>query len=312
MTEKLSPRKEKMKCPMCGGEFIPESFHTERTVFDYHKGSIGNPFVPYNNVIGQLKITPSNLILKSWIAICPMCNYILRFAAEIGKKKLLVGEKKQGIRSYSEFNKQYIYEFFNLSKPYMDHADYIQDKIDELINKIKIELEKFDVAGWGDLYKAWTQRKEIDSFKFLIKFMSKLEKYCESCDAELNGKDMPTKIKTLDLSSDLENELVEINKIRNKIVHGDYHLNQDDEKKIDNLYSKLVYELFLKSLKPLNLNNIQIEQEHSFIKIEDLHREIYLFLHTEIGEMLRFKDYHNSFLKPLINELGIKVKGVNI
>ena len=89
------------------------------------------------------------------------------------------------------------------------------------------------------------------------------------------------------------------------MVHGDYQLDENDELKIETVFSKLLLELFIKVLKPLNLDSIEIEQEYSFINIEDIHREIRIFFHTEIGEILRLKNYYETFLIPLLNELGI-------
>jgi len=309
--DKSFPEKSKLKCPMCETKFIPESFHIESVVFDYHDG-YGNNIMQYQNVLDKLKLKPHKLIRKTWVTLCPECNYLLRFAAEVGKKELAAEDLPPNTFKFNEFNKQFTYNFYTYNKPYMDYNDYINEKIDEIIEKIKYEFEKLRFAEWGNIYKAWTQSKEIDSYKFLIKFISNLEKYCESVDNKLHGQDMPIKFKALNLSSELESDLLDINKIRNDMVHHDFQLSQNDEQKIDITFSKLLYEIVLKNLKVLNLNNIQIEGEYSFINIEDIHREIFVFLHTEIGELLRLKDYYKSFLIPLINELGVKVKGVNL
>ena len=73
-------------------------------------------------------------------------------------------------------------------------------------------------------------------------------------------------------------------------------------------YIKFMYWVVLKYLKPLNLNNIEIEAEYSFIEIEKVNYEIQTFLYLYLSSTLGIKNFHQTFLIPILKDLGISIK----
>jgi len=116
MSQKVKPKRDKVKCPNYNHNFIPEAFHIEKITMDT---SGGVHIISDKNVINKLDIKPSSLLRKAWITNCPQCNFILRFSAELAKKELNEIEGRK-ISSYDEFGTKYTYNLYPFSKPYMD------------------------------------------------------------------------------------------------------------------------------------------------------------------------------------------------
>jgi hypothetical protein len=297
---------KKIKCPICNYGFIPEAFHVEKTSFDVieSKGEL----MQFQNEKHQVIVKPYSLIKGSWVTYCPECGYIIKFAAEVGKKEILEETsliKKWG--AFKEFGKTYKYSFAPQKKPYMDYLDYFIQKVDNIKNKIKSALDEIDFLNWGSPYREWKHNKNFDAFKFLIQFYSNLEDYCNAQVEDYKNKDMTEKILELKLPEDLERLIQNIRALRNTIVHEVHELTVEEELSIETSYTQFMFYLIMKHLKPLDLNKIEIEPEYSFIEIEKINHEIQSFLQLYLGTTLGIKDFFNSFLTPLLKELGISI-----
>jgi hypothetical protein len=306
MAENKSPSKKKITCPICNSNFIPESFHYEKTDFDAidSKGEL----MKFQNEKHQLVYKPFSSFRGAWVTLCPECGYMIKFAAETGKKE--VAEEESLIkkwRAFKEFGNSYQYSFTPINKPYMDYLDYFIEKVDEIRNKIKETLDEISFTQWGQPYHDWKNDKSFDAFKFLIKFYTNLEEYCSSQIEDAKNKDMQQKIAELQLPKDLENTIQSIRTLRNKIVHEAYEISAEEEKTIDGAYTQLMYWIVAKFLKPLNLDKIEIESEYNFIDITHFNYEIRNFLRLYLYSTLGIKDFDKKFLNPLLHDLGISL-----
>ena len=297
------PKKAEITCPVCNQRFIPEAFHLEKTIFDT---SSNRAIVPYQNLIKEMEIKPFNIIRRAWITNCPHCNYLLKFLAEIGKKELIDPSEENvvGVK-FSEFGKVYKYNFYNYNKPFMDYSDYLSMQINKIRTLIKETLDKISIDEWGALYRGFKNEEIYDSFKFLIRFYSYLENYCNSQVDDFKNKEMAQKIQELNLPKSFAELIEKVRKLRNQIAHHDYELSINDEEIIENGFISFVYYLVLKNLKALEIIELIENTEYDFIDVESIKFEIRIFLHAYLFEILRFKDYIKNFLLPLLEELNI-------
>lgn len=299
-----NPKKAEVACPICIQNFIPEALHIEKVIMDTLDTPRGVQVISDRNVVNKLTIKPSNQIRKVWITNCPHCNYVLRFTAEVAKKELeeLEGRK---ISSFDESGTTYFYNLYNYPKPYMDYADYYNEAISNIKAEIKKSLETLNIDEWGFLCRSFLTEKNIDPFKFLIRFYANLENYCNSAIDEPNKKDMYQKIKESGFPQQLEDNLDETRKLRNKVVHESYDLNQNDVELIKNAFLTFLHYLISTELAKLKLKS-QVENiEYKFINKKGLLWEIKRFLHADLGEILKFQGYYENFLTPLLEDLGI-------
>jgi hypothetical protein len=306
MVTKKSLSENKIKCPICNHEFIPEAFHVEKTNFDVieSKGEL----IEFQNKKHQVVVKPYSSIKGSWVTYCPECGFIIKFAAEVGKKEILEETsiiKKLG--AFKEFGNTYKYSFAPQEKPYMDYLDYFIQKVDEVKNRIKTALDEIDFVNWGSPYREWKHNKNVDAFKFLVKFYSNLEDYCNAQVEDYKTKDMPEKLVELNLPEDLERLIQSIRALRNTIVHEAHELTEEEINTIEASYIQFMSYLVMKHLKPLDLNKIEIEPEYNFIKVTKINHEILSFLHLYLETILGIKDFYNKFLIPLLDELGITI-----
>ena len=299
-----TPKKAEVTCPICIQNFIPEAFNIEKVIMDTLNTSGGVQAVPDRSIVNKLTIKPSNYIRKVWITNCPHCNYVLRFTAEVAKKELKELEGKK-ISSFDEFGTKYFYNLYNYPKPYMDYADYYSEAITNIKAEINKSLETLNIDEWGFLCRGFLTEKSIDPFKFLIRFYANLENYCNSAIDNPKEKDMYQKIKESDFPQQLEDDLDETRKLRNKVVHESYDLNQDDVELIKNAFLTFLHYLISTELAKLKLKS-QVENiEYKFINKKGLLWEIKSFLNVDLGKILRFQGYKKNFLTPLLEDLGI-------
>ena len=303
-------KREKVKCPVCSSKFIPESFHFEKTSFDQveSKGEL----VEFPKGSHQLEIKPFTSIRGSFVTYCPQCGYLIKFAAEIGRKEIVEEPsriKKWG--SFKELGKSYKYKFDPREKPYMDYSDYFIEKVDNIKKNIKNALDEVNFAQWGSSYSIWKEDKSIDSFKFLIHFYSTLVDHLDSQVEDHNNKSMVQKIEELNVSKSLELLIKKVGELRNKIAHEVYELNEEEENLVVRTFTQFMNHLVMKQLKPLNLNKIEIEPEYFFIDINKIKYEIQEFLHLYLGNVLPLKEFYSDFLIPLLEELGVRTPNYN-
>ncbi|MFX1320511.1 MAG: hypothetical protein ACFFAQ_02595 [Promethearchaeota archaeon] len=306
----MTLKKEKVKCPVCNSKFIPESFHFEKTSFDHieSKGEV----VEFPKGSHQLEVKPFTSIQGSFVTYCPQCGYLIKFAAEIGRKEIVEEPsriKKWG--SFKEFGKSYKYKFDRREKPYMDFSDYFIEKVDNIKKDIKNALDEVNFAQWGSSYSTWKGDKSIDSFKFLIHFYSILLDYLDSQVNDYNNKTVVQKIEELNLPKSLELLIKKVGELRNKIAHEVYELNEEEENLVERTFIQFMHYLVMKQLKPLNLNKIEIEPEYSFIDINKINYEIQEFLHLYLGNVLPIREFYKEFLIPLLEELGVRTQEFN-
>ncbi len=306
----MKQKREKVKCPVCSSKFIPESFHFEKTNFDQieSKGEL----VEFPKGSHQLEVKPFTSIRGSFVTYCPQCGYLIKFAAEIGRKEIVEEPsriKKWG--SFKEFGKSYKYKFDPREKPFMDYSDYFIEKVDAIKKNIKNALDEVNFAQWGSSYSTWKGDKSIDSFKFLIHFYSTLVDYLDSQVNDYNNKTLGQKIEELNLPKSLELLIKKVEELRNKIAHEVYELNEEEENLVERTFTQFMYHLVIKQLKPLNLDKIKIESEYSFIDIDKIKYEIQEFLHLYLGNLLPLKEFYNDFLFPLLEELGVRTPNYN-
>ncbi|MFX1572764.1 MAG: hypothetical protein ACFFB0_08445 [Promethearchaeota archaeon] len=306
MQENKTPLKDKIMCPICNFKFIPDSFHFEKTHFDTeeNKGELTKILDETHQVI----INPFTAIRGSWVTYCPECRYIIKFAAEIGKKERADDAHrilKRGL--FEEFGKEYKYNYNISEKPYMDKSDYFIEKVDNIKRKIKLALDEINFEHWGTPYKEWKNSKAEDSFKFVIHFFSNLEDYINSNVEDFKIREMPEKIKALNLHTELEDLIHAIRDLKDKIAHDVYELTEEEEEVVDKTFIEFIYYLIKKQLKPLNLDAIQIKPEYNFIDINDINYEIREFLNVYLNKILHIEDFYYGFLTPLLKDLGMSI-----
>ncbi|UCC19295.1 MAG: hypothetical protein JSV62_14510 [Promethearchaeota archaeon] len=306
----MKKKREKVNCPVCSFKFIPESFLYEKTGFDHvvTKGEL----IEFPNGNHQLELKPFTSLRGSLVTYCPQCGYLMKFAAEVGRKEILEDPsliKKLG--SIKEFGKVYKYQFNSTEKPYMDYSDYFIEKADNIKKLIKNALDEVNFEQWGTSYKKWKEDKSVDSFKFLIHFYSTLVDYLDSQVEDYTNKSVAQKIEELNLPKNLEILTKNVNDLRNKVAHEVYEIDETEEALIESTFTQFMRYLIVKQLTPLNLNKIEIEQEYDFIELDKIKYEIQEFLHVYLGKLLPIKEFYDLFLTPLFEELGVKTPDYN-
>ncbi len=301
----MKRKREKVKCPVCGFTFIPESFYYEKTHFDQLEAK--GQLIEFPNGKHQIELKPFTFFRGSYVTYCPECGYLIKFAGEIGRKEIIEDpsliKKLGGIK---EFGKTYKYQFDSNEKPYMDYSDYFIEKVDNIKISIKKVLDEVNFDQWGTSYNKWKEDKSIDSFKFLIHFYTTLVEYLDSQVEEDNNKSVIQKIEELHLPQNLEILTKKVRDLRNKIAHEAYELTEEEEELVESTFTQFMRYLIIKQLTPLNLDKIKIEPEYNFIDINKVYYEIQDFLHIYLGKLMHIKEFYTVFLVPLLEGLGFR------
>ncbi|MFX1366944.1 MAG: hypothetical protein ACFFCE_19870 [Promethearchaeota archaeon] len=311
MNKEKSPLNDKFKCPNCQNQFIPESINQEK-VINIHKYPRSSHIVEKNgelmirspnNVfkgIDQFIIKPNNIVLTNWIITCPECSYISRFIAEEAIKR--ISEDDIGL---SEYNKKFKYFIKNYPKPYKDYTEHFLGFTNKIKNKIINALDEINLNAWSQDLNDWKAEK-IESFKFFVRLISSLDGYYKIRKKnENNKKEMPEKIKELNLPNELKEKLINMNHLRNKAVHDGYELNQDE---VLNCYDGMVEFLeyiIIQHLTPLNLSEIKIPKEINFLDPSYVRREIWLFLMRFFNE-IKISNLKSRISDSILKNLNIK------
>ncbi|MBD3215496.1 MAG: hypothetical protein GF311_22995 [Candidatus Lokiarchaeota archaeon] len=228
------------------------------------------------------------------------------------KSKLINQEDKKKIPNFGELNETYYYQMIDYEKPYMDSLDYFTEKLEKLYNEIINAISKIQLEKYGEIYKQWKSSDGIDSFKFLIRLISILDnQYKENFDIDIK-KEMPEKINELankfELSYSLKEELIEVNSLRNKLVHDGYEINKEETQKIDKVIQTFTSEILFNVLKPLNLDKVQINDEFNLYDNNQINKEIGFFLSSYVSNLIRFNDMTKGLINPLVEKLGIIIE----
>ncbi|MFX1321881.1 MAG: hypothetical protein ACFFAQ_09575 [Promethearchaeota archaeon] len=304
MLEEAGLKLKKIKCPMCGKKFVPKSFHREKVKYEFG-GTIYRIKIPKfknSNENGR----PYNIVRRSWVTFCPKCKYIIKFAAEVGKKESLAEFSSfLHLKEFKENGNIYEYNFYNFEKPYKETLYYNKILVEGLRNSILNTLKDLRLEHWGKLYKMWRIENVIDSFKFLIRFFSLILKHFEIPNIKISNAKYSEQIKNLDISEDLKKDLLEIEKLRKKVIYEYYDLNKVDENFIQNIFFNLTFDLIFKKLEPMGLNSIYNKKESEIIDNEILYSELKKIFGNYLDEQLGLGEYANEFVISLFKKLNI-------
>ncbi|MFW9875760.1 MAG: hypothetical protein ACFFG0_21870 [Candidatus Thorarchaeota archaeon] len=298
-------KKKKIKCPLCSVKFIPRFFNREKSKFEVNAPvHIINKFkLKFSNG----KFQPSNIVRRSWVTICPECNYIIKFAAEIGKKEILEQDSKSilHLKEFKEDGRRYEYKFYNLEKPYKEAYYYNTDLIENIKKRILKALGDLDLSDWGILYKMWKVSSQIDSFKFLIRFLAYIEKYIASLNIEIDSDTIITKIGALYIPYEIKENIINLFRIREKTISQNYDLNQKDEALLQNTYIGLTMELIFQKIVELHLNKASIKEDPRALDKEFYYLELKELLQNYIKNTLYLEDDSSLFVITMLNRLKI-------
>lgn len=300
------PQKTKIKCPVCGRKFIPESFHLEKLIMDTKESLMGIRIISERNALDQMEIKPTNIVHKVWVTFCPICGYTLRFIAEIAKKELFEKDG-EAISSFNELGTQYFYNLYSFPKPYMDYTDYLDETIDDVISDIKLSLNNIHIEKLGSLSHGFYS-ENADPFKSLIRFCANLKEYCGPYSNNPKEMDLEQKGHESNFPEQLEELLQETRKLRDKVVQEIYDLSQDDIELIKKTFQTFLYYLVSTELTKLNLKSRIDKIGNGFINKDDVFWAVRKFLNDDINKILEFPDFSNKILKPLMEVLEFPKK----
>ena len=255
--------KPMIKCPVCENQFIPRTFYPEDMIFstpDQKKLSSG-----FNGYLSMGSIKPPEVILGAWVTYCPKCNYIMKFVKEIVRKEKV---QTHNLKS-TEITEKYNNYYFGFE--YGDYSQYLREITERVSSQIETTLADINMDNWENLYTI------KDNFKFLVRFFTNLDNYCNKALNLIKEYDMPNKIRKLNLPKEVELTLLQLNNIKNQIVQGDYELSLEEEDMINGILVKFVFFLINSHIKPL-VNEHQLENGFEFIRLSDLQSEIKIFL----------------------------------
>ena len=294
----------KLKCPVCGSKFIPTYYHLEKNNYK-SQISIFNLRIT-NRDKNNGKYVPNELIRKSWITSCPKCHYVLRFAAEISKKRILNGDSSIfHLKEFKENQRWFKYEVESLEKPFDDIITYNEKYLTNVKNEITDALSELKLHRWGILYKKWVSDFSMDSFKFLIRFCSSFDKYCEELNEWVNTQGMKYKVEALELSEDLKETMIKVEQLRLASMNNNYELSSKDEGFIRKAFLKLMFELVYKKLNPLNLGEISSLEFNDEYDKEILILKVEQFIENQIESNLGLGNELPNFIGALFRKLRL-------
>lgn len=306
MRQTRSMKTEKLKCPLCSVEFIPRFFHLEKLKFEVSAPvHLVNRF-KFKSSNGGFQ--PPNIVSRSWVTTCPECNYIIRFAAEMGKKEFLDQDSRSflNFREFKEDGKHYEYKFYNLNKPYKEAHYYNEDLIGQLKERILKSLNDSFLSDWGFLYKVWKIDSQIDSFKFLIKFLAYIEKYIESLEISIDlDSTIIAQIGALYIPYEIKENIISLIRIRQKTIGEYYELTGKDEELMQKTYIDFTLELFFQEIASLHLNNVIIKEDPHALDKEFYYLELKTLLQNYIKNTLYIQEESSFHAITMLNRLKI-------
>jgi hypothetical protein len=250
---------------------------------------------------------PPNIVSRSWVTICPECNYIIKFAAEMGKKEFLDQDSKSILhfREFSEDGKRYEYKFYNLEKPYKEAHYYNTDLVEDLKKRILKVLDDLVLPDWGFLYKMWKVDSQIDSFKFLIRFLSYIEKYIESLKISIDLDSTIAKIGAMYIPYEIKENIISLIRIQEKAVRNYYDLSKKDEVLLQNTYIELSMELIFQEMTSLHLDKANIKEDPRALDKEYYYLELKELLQNYVKNTLHINEETSHFVITMLNRLKI-------
>lgn len=280
-------QKEKLKCPVCNIKFIPRTFYPEEAIFST---SDGKKLSGFNGYISSRGVKPTEVILSSWITYCPSCNYVLKFVKEIVKKEKIQSQSAL-VKDIKEKYNNYYFGF-----QFEDYSQYLQDISEKVKSTIETSLKNLNLSAFENMHEI------KETFKLLVRFYANLENYCNSQFSEEIDKDLEDKIKLLDLSADLEEILLELNEIRNKTIHSDYELSDDDKAKVNRAVTGFMLNRIEKHIKPL-INGKKLKSKYNYVDIRDLNSEIKIYLNGYLRNIFNNGRAADDQIKTFLDQL---------
>jgi len=104
------------------------------------------------------------------------------------------------------------------------------------------------------------------------------------------------------ISADLEEILLELNEIRDKTIHSDYELSDDDKLKVNKAVTGFILNRIEKHIKPL-INDKKLKSKYNYVDIRDLNSEIKLFLNGYFRSILNNGRAANDQIKIFLDQL---------
>lgn len=282
-------QKEKLKCPVCNIKFIPRTFYPEEAIFST---SDGKKLSGFNGYISSSGVKPTEVILSSWITYCPSCNYVLKFVKEIVKKEKIQAQSAL-VKDIKEKYNNYYFGF-----QFEDYSQYLQNVSKEVKSTIETSLKNLNLNAFENMHDI------KETFKLLVRFYANLENYCNSQFSEENDKDLEDKIKLLDLSADLEEILIELNGIRDKTIHSDYELSDEDKVKVNRAVTGFMLNRIEKHIKPL-INDKKLKSKYNYVDIRDLNSEIKLYLNGYFRNIFNNGRAADDQIKTFLDQLFV-------
>ena len=280
-------QKEKLKCPVCNTKFIPRTFYPEEAIFST---SDGKKLSGFNGYISSRGVKPMEVILSSWITYCPSCNYVLKFVKEIVKKEKIQSQSAL-VKDIKEKYNNYYFGF-----PFEDYSQYLQYISEKVKSTIETSLKNLNLSAFENMHEI------KETFKLLVRFYANLENYCNSQFSEEIDKDLEDKIKLLDLSADLEKTLLELNEIRDKTIHSDYELSDDDKAKVNRAVTSFMLNRIEKHIKPL-INGKKLKSKYNYVDIRDLNSEIKIYLNGYFRNIFNNGRAADDQIKTFLDQL---------
>ncbi|UCC19878.1 MAG: hypothetical protein JSV62_00965 [Promethearchaeota archaeon] len=281
-------KKEKLNCPLCNTKFIPRTFYPEEATFS----SDGKLLSGFNGYISSSGVKPPEVILSSWITYCPNCNYVMRFAKELVKKEKIQAQSVVTKDIKEKYNNYYF------GFPFEDYSQYLSDVAEKVKNSIKKSLKGIDLNIWESMYEI------EDTFKLLVRFYANLEKYCDAQIPNNSNKDLPTKIKLLKLTPELEKLLLELNELRKQTIQGNYELSSNDKENVNTAVVNFTLNLIEKHIKPV-VDGKKLKTKYNYVDIKDLNSEITVFLNGYLNGLFNHGKSANNQVKTFLQNLLI-------
>ena len=280
-------KKEKLKCPVCNTKFIPRTFYPEEAIFST---SDGKKLSGFNGYISSRGVKPMEVILSTWITYCPSCNYVLKFVKEIVKKEKIQSQNVVAKDIKEKYNNYYF------GFPFEDYSQYLQNVAGKVKTTIESALNKLNLSAFENMHEI------TDTFKLLVRFYANLENYCNSQFSEEDDKNLVEKIKLLELSTDLEEILIELNEIKEKTIHSDYELSNSDKLKVNRAVTGFVLDRIEKHIKPL-VNGKKLKNKYSYVDMRDLNSEIKIYLNKYFSNIFSNGRAKDDQIKIFLEQL---------
>ena len=280
-------QKEKLKCPVCNAKFIPRTFYPEEAIFST---SDGKKLSGFNGYINSRGVKPVEVILSSWITYCPSCNYVLKFVKEIVKKEKIQAQLPI-VKDIKEKYNNYYFGF-----PFEDYPQHLASVVEKVKAEIETSLKDLNLATFENMYEI------KDAFKLLVRFYANLENYCNSQFSVNINKDLENKIKILELSVEMEEILLELKEVRDKAIHSDYELSENDKSKVNKAVVGFILNLVEKHIKPL-IDSKKLKNKFNYVDIRDLNTEIKMYLNRYFSNIIKNGSSSDTQIRIYLDQL---------